>query len=276
MPVDFTGNESPDDIVKAAIDEFERHPLGRHKHFSIFYEGGIPKMKYEFAGGPIDFSCIYRLDIMLLPFFGEAERIFDRLARPNIVDMSLRDLMIRYLAFQGMSAMLSNLPLLQLDVFGNNLEEVRLVISSLFLHSMVAMTTPRNDKLARIASKTVKQWIEETLDALKKRRREYLVGFMNKQTLLNMTTAVGRPPGTTKPEEKKRAEAMQFEEQVETALRKLWIEKGEEPTKTAVAEDLNIGSPEYRLTSFINRLTRRGINYQAIVDRVKRSLKNLS
>ena len=62
----------------------------------------------------------------------------------------------------------------------------------------------------------------------------------------------------------------------EATLRKLWIEKGGEPTKTAVAEAMNIGSKEYRLTSFINKLTRLGINYQTIVDRVKCSLENPS
>lgn len=272
MPVDFTGNESPAQIVKAAIEEFEQHPLGQHKDFVIFYDGSIPKMKYEFAGGPIEFSCIYRLDIMLLPFFDEAERIFDRLARPNIVDMTMREELIRYMAFMGMSAMLSNLPLHQLDVFGNNLEEVRLVVSSLFLKSMVGMMdNQKNNRVAKIASKTVKQWIEETLDALKNRRRDYLVGFMNSRMLFNIRTTAGRPPGTTKSEDKKAEEKAEFESKVENAVKPLFVSLGREPFKYEVAEALGIGGfgIDSRINSFNNRLNRLGIDYPAIIERCK-------
>jgi len=268
----FTGSESPDDIVKAAVDEFLLR--NQVQHYTIFYENSIPKMRYEFAGGPLEFSCVYRLDIMLLPFFERAKDIYDNLGSP-FLDPSLRDVLIRYVAFTGMVSMLSNLPVLQLSIFGDNMGENQLLAQSIFLNSLVTNASPAKKRaVGREASKQIKKWIGEYVSIVANRRQDYLVGFMNRQPLLSIPTSVGRPVGTTKPEEKKHQEAAQFAANVEATIRTLYVASGKMPTKTAVAEALNIGSPEYRLTSFINKLTRRRIDYQAICDRIQGSQNN--
>ena len=269
---DFTGGESPDDIVKAAVDEFSLR--NKVQHFTVFYENSIPKMRYEFAGGPLEFSCVYRLDIMLLPFFERAKDIYDNLGS-SFFDPSLRDVVIRYIAYTGMLYMLSNLPVLQLSIFGDNMGENQLLAQSIFLNLLVNRTPPaKKGTVGRAASKQIKKWISEYVSIVANRRQDYLVGFLNRQPLLNIPTSVGRPVGTTKPEEKKQQESAEFAAIVEATIRTLYVASGTMPTKTAVAEALNIGSPEYRLTSFINKLTRLQIDYQAICDRVRGSQNN--
>jgi len=104
---EFTGSESPADIVKAAIESFARQP--HPAHYTVFYENSIPKLKYEFQGGDIDFACIYRLDLMLASFYPEAERIFDEANAAGFVETSLREYLVPVIAFVGMTNMLNRL-----------------------------------------------------------------------------------------------------------------------------------------------------------------------
>lgn len=269
IDVEFTGSESPEEIVRATVDEFSRHP--HPSDFTIFYENSIPKLRYQFQGGDLDFSCTYRLDTMLVPFYAEAERIFDELAELRAIEVALRQTLVPYIAFTGMTNMLSRLLILQLEIFGENFEEAQVTARGIFLHSLVKTHTGSQSKvsLARGVSKIVRRWIDEAVAASMKNKRDFLVGFINAQPLLHIPTSVGRPTGSTKPEEQKRQEAAEFETKIERTIRDLLVAGGKMPTKTRVAEELAIGGESSRVNAFNNKLRRNGIDYAAIAARVK-------
>jgi hypothetical protein len=271
IDVDFTGSESPADIVKAAIDEFARHP--HPSDFSIFYENSIPKMRYRFQVADVEFSCTYRLDAMLAPFYAEAEQIFDELAELKAIEVSLRQYLVPYIAFTGMTNMLSRLLILQLEIFRENFAEARITARSIFLHSLVKQTgSPNKALLARGVSKIVQRWIDEDVATSMKRKRDFLVGFINTQPLLQIPTSAGRPPGTKKSEKKRAQDKREFEAKIEERIRALYAATGTFPTKTAVAESLSSGPNALRV--FIAKTKGLKIDYEALAKRVKDSLIN--
>lgn len=271
---EFTGSESPDEIVKAAIDEFARHP--HPSDFSIFYENSIPKMRYRFQVADVadvEFSCTYRLDKMLVPFYAEAEHIFDELAVMKAIEVSFRPSLVPLIAFVGMTNMLSRLLILQLEIFRENYGEARITARAIFLQSLVARTGSQSTSpLARGVSKIVQQWIDEAVATSMKKKRDFLVGFINAQRLLHIQTTAGRPTGSTKSEEKKAKDKAEFETKIEETIRALCAAAGTFPTKTAVAESLSISPNALRI--FIAKTNRLNIDYDALAERVKGSLIN--
>jgi hypothetical protein len=270
--ITFTGSETPSEIANAAIEWFLREPnsIG----ISIFYEDSIPKMKYELQAGPVECVCVYRLDKMLESFYSDAAQILDENVSAGFVTSGQRAILLPYIAFSGMTVILTHLVVLQAGIFLQTAEDARMLTAGLFLHSLVSQNNPQAS-LSRPASKVIQKWIDKLVATVTKKKRDYLVGFMNSQRLLQIPTSVGRPPGTKKPEQKKREDAALFAEEVEAAIRKLYIAGGKVPTKTAVAKYLRIGgmSPAGSNTSlgtFRAKLKRLSLDYNEIAEKVNK------
>ena len=264
--IDFTGSETPSDIARAAIEWYSRKPSPHA--ITIFYENSIPKLRYEFQGGDADFVCIYRLDKMLESFYSDAEQIFDENLRANFVLASERAILVSYIAFSGMTTMLSHLAVLLSDVFLGTLDDTRMLTSGIVLNSLLARSE-HEASLSRPVSKVIRGWINKRIDDIVKRKRDYFVGYMNTHPRINIPTGAGRPKGTKKSEEQKQREDALFEKQLEDAVRKLFKSAGQLPTKTRVAEELGIGGDGTRASALYNKLKRHGIDYDAVAARVK-------
>ncbi len=270
MEINFTGSETPSDIVRAAIEWFLQKPnsIG----VTIFYEHSIPKMKYEVQAGNVECVCVYRLDKMLESFYIDAARILAENVRVGFVSKGERAILLPYVAFSGMTTMLTHLVVLQAEIFLQTVEDTRMITAGMFLHSLVSRNNPQAS-LSRPASKVIQGWIDDLVAALVKKKRDYLVGFMNTQRLLHIPTSVGRPPGSTKSAEKKAQDKAEFESKIEQAVRALFHTLSRKPFKYEVAEALGIGGrsskgSDSRINSFNNKLTRLGIDYPAIIERL--------
>jgi len=272
----FTGSESPADIARAAIEWFSRKP--NSPSVTIFYENSIPKMKYEFQGGDIDCVCVFRLDKMLESFYSDAERIFAENVRVGFVNSIEQAILLPYIAFSGMTTMLNRLVGLQAELFLETFEETTMLTAGTFLHSLVAQSS-RKSSLGRPASKVIQKWINGLVAASIKKKRDFLVGFMNTQPLLNIPTSAGRPTGSTKSEAQTRKDAAEFEQKIEDAIRELYSETGKPPTKTDVARFLKPGvnpktGTDSRLSVFTKKCKHLKIDFDAIVTRVCGRPKN--
>ncbi len=273
MSRDFAGDETSTDILNAALADFSAEGVPA----IIVHEDKIPYLKIQ-HDVPTGYVCIYRLDTLLLPKFTEAVQLCDYYMGAEVVESTERACLVRTVAYCAMSYLLGVFVVNHPGMFLDTLDETRFLTESIFLHSTTTAHSKvtNRDTDSRNLSAAVRQVLDKVIEKIAERKRDSLADLLNRFPLLIIPRGAGRPPRTKKPEEQKKQEAAEFESRIEQAIRKLWIENGEEPTKTAVAEAMNIGSSEYRLTSFINRLTRRGINYQVIVDRVKCSLENPS
>lgn len=269
----FDGSESPADIAKAAIEWFVQKP---HKsNYAIFYTNSIPMMKYELRADWLSAVCVYRLDKILESFYADAEKIFDKNVEADLVDTSARSVLVAYIAFVGMSAILQRLLILQSQIFLETIDDAELITSGIVLHSLVEQYKT-DSSISRVISKQIQEWIDSSVSAVTEKKRDFLVGYMNTQPLINIPTGVGRPLGSKKSEEKKREEAAQFEKGVETVIRDYYTKHGKRPTKTAVAKALNIGglTKEGYNTSlpiFSRKLKNLGVDYNAIVEKVIKS-----
>jgi hypothetical protein len=171
-----------------------------------------------------------------------------------------------------MTNILQRLLILQAQVFLETADEAKLTVSAMFLHSLVSQSKHKTS-LGRSASKVIQGWIDDAVAATMKRKRDFLVGYMNTHPLLHIPTGVGRPKGSTKSEEKKHRDKAEFENKIEQAIKDLYAKTGKIPTKTAVAEALGIGGinpkgTDSRINSFNNKLARLGIDYPAIIKRL--------
>jgi hypothetical protein len=111
-----------------------------------------------------------------------------------------------------------------------------------------------------------------------KEKRDYLAALFSNIPALRVSTGkAGRPLGSGKSVEDRQKEKLEFEQQIENVVRKLLDRLGHTPTKTQVAEELNmgwsnsLGGNNTRLTTFNNKLERLGVDYDAIVERAKLS-----
>ena len=125
-------------------------------------------------------------------------------------------------------------------------------------------------KARKAASATVKGWIDKLVKNTAKKKRDYLIAFMNAQPLLRIQ-GIGRPVGSTKPIEQKTREAEQYRQDVKAAIQSLVTIPGKAPKKTDVAKALNIGGHNPKtgtysyLNAFRNKLVRLGIDYGEIL-----------
>jgi len=209
---------------------------------------------------------------MLEAFYEDAVKIFDENVKIVPIEPELRAILLPHIAFSGMTMMLSRLLILQTQLFLENADDARLTTSCVFLHSLVSQSEHKKS-VGRSVSKMVRQLIDESVAKLAKKKRDFLVGFVNDQPLLHIPTSVGRPLGSTKSEEQRAADAAQFEQQIEDAIRSI-INSGQTLTKTAVAKllcgglNLKTGT-DSSLSVFGNKLKRLKIDYPAIVERVR-------
>jgi hypothetical protein len=266
----FTGSESPADVARAAIEWFAQQP--HDADFTIFYDNSIPKMRYKFDADWVEFECVYRLDRMLESFYSDAEQIFDQNAKANFIEAELRPILVPVIAFAGMTAILSRVLILQGQMFLEMFDEIRVTTSGMFLHSLVTQS-PHRASLSRGASKVIQDWIDKAVEIAMKKKRDFLVGYMNIHPLINIPTGVGRPKGSRKSEEKKAKEKAEFESTIQQTVKTLFYSLGREPFKYEVAEALGIGGinpkgTDSRINSFNNKLARLGIDYPAIISRL--------
>jgi hypothetical protein len=265
----FTGSETANDIARVAIEWFSRKP--NSPSVTIFYENSIPKLKYEFQGGDVECVCIFRLDKMLESFYSDAEQIFAENVRAGYINATERSILLPYIAFSGMTAMIIRLIGLQAELFIETFEDTAMITAGAVLHSLVAQSEHKAS-LSRPASKIIQGWIDERVAASMKKKRDFLVGFMNTQPFLHIPTGAGRPPGSKKPEEQKAREAIEFAQQVQEVIARLRFEKGEKPTKTAVAKALGLGGLSLKtgvdssLGVFNKKLKRLKLDYDELAD----------
>lgn len=279
MPLEFNGTESAEDVLKQALEEFSRRCQERPQGGTIVYQNNVPFLRYQprITSTCPEQVCLYRVDTMLLPFFKEAVKIYDTLTKPLNVLESLREPTIRYIACFGMVAMLGRLMILQSEIIEGNFEEGKFVTSTFLLHSLAqAIGTPKGDTAStgKLATKTTKKWLDQIIGEAMKKKRDFLVAFINSQPLFHIQ-GVGRPPGSTKPEEKKKQEAVEFDTKVEQTIRKLLQNTGNLPNKTAVAKEIGVGGwnresgTDNRLVAFSAKLKRLGLNFDSILERVR-------
>jgi hypothetical protein len=281
MPIEFDGTESAEYVLEQALEEFslrgKAHPHGG----TIIYQNNIPFLSYQprTTSTSPESVCLYRVDTMLLPFFKEAEEIYDNLTNPLNVDETLRAPTIRYIACFGMAAMLGRLMILQSELFGENFEEGKFVTSTFLLHSLAGamLEGAPNEKAltVKIATETTKKWLDQIVGEAMKKKRDFLVRFINSRPLFHIPTSAGRPKGSTKPEEQKAKDATEFQKQVEDAIRALRSPSGTLPKKTAVAKYLGIGgiSPEgsnTHLSTFRTKLKRHNLDYNEIAENMNK------
>lgn len=267
---DFSGSESPAEVAKTAIEWCGANPIA--PGISISYEEGIPRMKYAFQGGDMDYVCVYRLDQMLESFYPEAEAIFDMNANARYADPTYREILVRYIAFSGMTTMINHLINLQSEIFLQNIKDTTLLTQSVFLQTLVSQS-PYKLTLKRKASKVIQGWIDKAAAEAMKRKREFLIGFMNAHQFLNIPLKAGRPVDTIKSEEQKAKDAEQFNKEIEDAVRTLYQTTGSVPTKTAVAHFLKPGvnpktGTDSRLSVFSKKCKHLKVDFDAIVTRV--------
>jgi hypothetical protein len=209
---------------------------------------------------------------MLESFYSDAEQIFAENLRVNFVSAEERTVLLPYIAFSGMTTMLSHLVVLLAEVFLGTLEDTRMLTAGIVLHSLVAQSKHKTS-LSRPASRTIQGWIEKRIDAIMQKKRKYFAGYMNTHRLLHIPTGVGRPPGTTKPDEKRAEDSAKFAKEIEDAVRELYSKTGKPPTRTDVARLLKPGvnpktGTDSRLSVFTKKCKHLKIDFDAIVARV--------
>jgi hypothetical protein len=281
MP-DFTGKESAADVLKAVLEQLSLHEAfpDVNAKAETTYKDGIPILRFEalVKDDLGEFVCFYRLDKMTANVFSESARIFDEAAAAGLfgeVETLERDKCVRSLAYKAMHTMILRLMLLQMALFDENFSETMCITAgSLFGIFADIYQKADNKEMAKAAKEGARTLLNATIDTSAKRRRELLAQLLNSLPALHIPTSVGRPQGSTKPEEVKAQEAAEFEKKIEEKIRTLLSDKGKMPTKTAVAKALNMGSltkegTNTSLSVFSRKIKNLKIDYEAIVKRVE-------
>jgi hypothetical protein len=266
---DFTGTESPTDVLNAVLADFSMPSA------EIIYEGNLPFLTVQ-DDIPTDYVCKYRLDKLLLPLFPQCEELIELYTSRGIVSQEGRDVLLRTFAYVAMTNILSRLVLYQSRMFLESEDEARFIAKTILVQSITKTYSKpeKQDSAGRSLSLVVRQTLDEVIEAAVKRRRDDLAGFLNLLPLLTVPMGEGRPKGSTKPLEVKQREKAEFEKKIEETIRSLFEKDGKVPTKTAVAEALGMGGVnprrggDSRLNSFNNKLGRFKIEYDTIVQRL--------
>ncbi len=124
----------------------------------------------------------------------------------------------------------------------------------------------------------VKAMAADRVKDVSNQKRKYMADLFSNIPALRVSSGrVGRPEGRGKSIEDREREKLEFEQQIEGVLMELFDLLGDVPPKIRVAEKLNMGcsnSPggnNTRLMTFNSKLERLGVDYAAIVERVKLS-----
>jgi hypothetical protein len=125
----------------------------------------------------------------------------------------------------------------------------------------------------------VKAMAEDRVKDVSNQKRKYMADLFSNIPALRVSDGKpGRPFGRGKSVEDRLREKQELEQQIEDAIRRLFSLLGHMPTKTRVAEELNIGSSlssggnNTRLPTFNSRLESRGVDYDAIAKKVELEL----
>ncbi len=257
MP-DVTGTESPEDILRIVLSEFEFEAA------EIVYEENVPYLKIQHHI-PTDYVCKYRVDKLLLPLFDQAKRLYEHYSSHGFLQDMDSNFLICMVAYVTMSNYLALLvpahPFLFLDMG----DQVNLMSDTIFLQSVARLRAKDKDATSKLLSQIVREQLNEYLNKLTERKRQSMAGFMNRLPLITVPVGTGRPPGTKKTDAQRQQEAAVFKERVKGAIRTLHEARHKLPTKTAVAEALNLGGPESRINALNNKLNRLKLDYKAIL-----------
>jgi hypothetical protein len=272
MLTDFKGDETASDVLRAVLDDFSLSDS------RIVYENDIPYLvtAYEEL-----FEAKFRVDRMLLDAFPRCVQLCDLYAERGILKSEDRSVMARSLAYVCMTAMLIRMTVLEHKLFHENAEDDAFVAPAILLHNIARVYEhPETPSLKTALRTTIQKNLTTRLRVANKDKREYLTGFLNSLPLIELPTSAGRPVGSTKPEEKKREEAMRFRVEIEAAIKKLFIAHGKMPTKTAVAQLLQSGGvnpktgTDSRLSVFTTKLKRMKLDYDEIAKQAQGDLSN--
>jgi hypothetical protein len=277
----ITGDESPADILRMSLERFSSDLGFKDRHISteiVYSKKGVPYLilQARVKNDEGEFVCHYRLDRMLLRLFPECERMYDEADAAGLFgepDEAGRRKTVRNLARYAMTTMLSRLIMLQLAMFEDAFNDMMLLASSTLFDSLTQALDPSGGAIKKAANESVRTLLDKTVDNHAKKKRELLTVLLNSLPMLQIPVGVGRPKGSTKPEDVKAQEAAEYEKKVEAAIRKLISPKGKMPTKKAVAKELGIGGlsaggTDSSLTNFSRKLRGLKIDYDAIVERV--------
>jgi hypothetical protein len=269
MRVDFTGAESPTDVLNAVVADFSLPPA------EIVHEDGVAYLAIQ-SDIPTDYTSRYRLDKLLLPVFSRCEAALDHNVSIGFVQAEARDYLARVLAYVAMTNFLTLLVVRHVSMFRELDKESNFIADTILFQSLTkAHSKPHTqDKVSRTLSSAVRQALDNLVKGFSKERRNSLAEYLNRLPLLIVPMGEGRPPGSKKPEEKKQREAVAFEKKIEEAILNLFEAKGTLPTKTEVAEALGMGGvnprkgTDSRLNTFNNKLANLKIDYAAIIQRL--------
>lgn len=278
MHPEFTGSESPSDILELVLD---RYSETSRSYSQIVYDGEVPYLVYTMPhNDPPVFIGRYRLDKILLGFFPQCEELFDHFAKADLVDEGERESLIRLIAFTAMSGMLDRLILLQLSLLEDNFHDTAVLSFATFLHALAkARQTPTTQEgVKKSIRNAVRVELNKRVKMTAKQKREFLIGFINTHPLLKIPTRVGRPDGSIKSPKQKEETAQKFADEIEVAVRNLYEKSNNIPTRTAVARFLKPGvnpktGTDSRLSVFSKKVKHLNIDYEAIVKRVCGSTK---
>ncbi|MCA1567626.1 MAG: hypothetical protein LC803_18650 [Acidobacteria bacterium] len=278
----FTGEETPTDVLRLALDYFSKSKVIEGLDAVILYRDGIPflQLQAEVKNDLGEFYGLYRLDKMLLNVYPTCEAIYSAADDNQLFgerrDGGMgRDILVRRLAFHAMTTMLTRLILLQLMLFEENFDETLTLTASTLFGILAGIYKEDGDEMsAKAANKAAQKLMQACVDTTSKQRRDFQITLLNALPSLNIPTGVGRPKGSTKPKDVKAQEAAEYVQKVEATIRKLISPKGKIPTKRAVAKELGIGGlsaggTDSSLTNFSRKLKGLSIDYNAIVERVK-------
>jgi len=263
-PPEVTGAESPEEILSIVLSEFE------HEAACIIYEENVAYLKIQHHV-PTDYVCTYRLDKLLLPLFDDAKRLCEQYFSHGFLQDIDPNFLIGMVAYVKMTYYLAFLvpshPLLFLEID----DQTVLVSETIFLQSQAVLRGKDNDEatMAKLLSQIVREQTDLYLNKLLERRRRSVVGFMNRLRLITIPVGKGRPLGTKKSDAQKQQDAADFKERVKEVIQTLYQAQNKLPTKTAVAEALNLGGPESRINALNNKLNRLKLDYKAILQELE-------
>jgi hypothetical protein len=243
-----------------------------------------------------DLSFVYRPRGFVTKLYEEAEKKFDELTvrchysnEDTVKQVLLRDNVVAEYREQAVrdavhAGVLTALAPLMLTMgrtlrgqYRDSLTVAVAVLEMTSVQSFEGQTYEENgDKVTVLeVERRVKALVEDRANNVSDEKREYLAAlFSNIPALRVPAGGPGRPLGSGKSVGDKLHEKREFEKKIESAVRKLFNASGRIPTKTKVAQELNIGGPSPRtgndtsLNTFNNKLGRLGVDYDAILKKI--------
>jgi hypothetical protein len=269
----FSGKESVSEILELALAQFSSD-YKNDPNIAIEIRNGAPHLIFEatLKDNLGSFAYIYRLDVVSQRIFEECETMHNEYSK-YVRSIGTREVLIRLLTFNAISSMLRGLVCNQMVTAKETLDEALLITSGILFKVMAESykETDIGKEMADACKAAVTDNLENTVNDTAKRKRAYLKKQLNAPPS-PMFSAIGRPK--KKRSETERDKAV-FIKEIEEAYKALVSRDGKPPTKTKVAKELGIGGLnrdtgiDSSLTSFNNKLKRLGINYAAVVKKIK-------